>query len=93
MNEKITKQDADEASLILKHVNGFIDDARYLDVKDMTAFMGAFIETAVDTLAHNTSPDTALQVLSQILLELAPRCAAGSVTVFHDGNNPLKSRQ
>lgn len=93
MSEHYSKQDADEASLILKTINDFIDGARYLQTDDMTALMAAMIESSVYTLVENTDPDTALQVLSQILLRLAPKCKAGSVTVFHDSNMPSRTRQ
>lgn len=89
MTETFNKQDADEAALIIKTINDFLDGGRYLQARDMTALMAAMIESSVHTLAEHTDPDTALQVLSQILLRLAPSCKDGSVTIFHDGNNPL----
>ena len=86
MSEQFSKQDADEAALILKTINGFLDGGRYLQARDMTALFAALIESSVYTLEENTDPDTALQVLSQILLHLAPRCKNGSVQVLHAGN-------
>lgn len=81
MNEQ-AKQDHDEAALILKTINGFIDGAKYIDTKNMAALMGALIESAVATLADNTDADTALWMLSQIILRLSPQCQRGTVQIM-----------
>lgn len=79
---KQAKQDHDEAELILRTVNQFIDGARYIETQNMTALMGALLGSLVETLANNTDPDTALLVLTQIVLRLAPKCERGTVQVL-----------
>ena len=73
-----------ESELILTTINGFIDEARGMGTPNMTALVGALIESLVATMADNTDPDTALYVVSQIMMRLGPRCSRGTVTVMPD---------
>lgn len=84
MNSKPEFSEAD-IGLITDTINDFLDGSRALQVPDMTHMMGGLIESCVLTLARNTDPDTALQVLSLILLRLGPKCQAGRVEILHAG--------
>ena len=83
MIDDITKQDALEGALILATVTKFFEGAKHIETRDMTALTAALLETLVMTMSENTDPDTSLQVLSQILLRLAPHCKRGTVHVMH----------
>lgn len=85
-----TTQDLTEAALILSTINKFIDGARHIETKDMTALTSALIESLVHTMSQNTDPDTALWCLTQIVMRLAPDCKRGSVQVIPQ---PSRTRQ
>ena len=83
--EQASPQDIREGTLVHVTIECFLEQAKKIGVRDMTALTASLIDSLVFTLARNTDGDTALQVLSRILIELAPECQRGEVHIIHKG--------